>query len=364
MFSAMLTDAFQDCDNGIPMRYRFAGKLFNLRRLQAKSSVQTEVLDEFLFADDMAKGAPTEEKMQKGVDQVSDSCDSYDLTIGIKKTEIVYQPAPGKPYKEPTITVKGQRLQVVDRFTYFGSTLSGVVHIDDEVNARIVKASATFGRLRGSIWDRSGTRLDTKLKVYRSMVLPTLLYASGTWTVYERHAKRLNHFHTSCLRKLLKIKWQDRIPDTEVLKRARMQSVHTLLKLAQLRWTGHVTRMPDERLPKKILYGELQVGKRSHGGQKKRYKDTLKASLKDFNIPTESWEQIAQDRTKWRGLIRRGAGEYEAKRISEAEQKRAQRKARAKASSAELSSSDLSCSACSRQFRAMIGLISHLRTHK
>ena len=99
-----------------------------------------------------------------------------------------------------------------------------------------------------------------------------------------------------------------------------MQSIHTLLKLAQLRWTGHVTRMPDERLPKKILYRELQVGKRSHGGQKKRYKDTLKASLKDFNIPTESWEQIAQDRTKWRGLIKRGAGDYEAKRISEAEQ--------------------------------------------
>ena len=96
-----------------------------------------------------------------------------------------------------------------------------------------------------------------------------------------------------------------------------MQSVHTLLKFAQLRWTGHVTRMPDERLPKKILYRELQVGKRSHGGQKKRYKDTLKASLKDFNIPTESWKQIAQDRTKRRGLIKRGAGEYEAKRISE-----------------------------------------------
>ena len=41
------------------------GKLFNLRTLQAKSKVQTEVLDEFLFAYDMAKGAPTEEKIQK-----------------------------------------------------------------------------------------------------------------------------------------------------------------------------------------------------------------------------------------------------------------------------------------------------------
>ena len=79
IFSAMLTDGYQEGDNGIPIWYRFDGKLFNLRRLQAKSKVQTEVLNEFLFADDMSEGAPTEEKMQKGVDQVSDSCDSYDL---------------------------------------------------------------------------------------------------------------------------------------------------------------------------------------------------------------------------------------------------------------------------------------------
>ena len=151
--------------------------------------------------------------------------------------------------------MKGQQLQVIDKFTYLGSKLSGVMHIDDEVNARISKASAAFGRVRGSIWDRSGIiRLDTKLKVYRSVVLPTLLYACETCTVYLRHAKRLNQFHTRCLRNLLKIKWQDMIPDTEVLKRAGMQSVHTLLKLAQLRWTGHVTSMPDERLPKTILY--------------------------------------------------------------------------------------------------------------
>ena len=122
--------------------------------------------------------------------------------------------------------------------------------------------------------------------------------------------------------------------------------------------------MPEECLPKKILYAELEMGKRSYGGQKKRYKDTLKSSLKDFNIPAELWEQIAQDRALWRGLIRRGASEYEAKRISKGKQKHAQRKARAKASPTELFCSDLCCSICNRQFRARIGLISHLRTHK
>ena len=90
---------------------------------------------------------------RKDVDEVSGSCDSYDFTISIKETEVVYQPAPAKPYKEPTITVKGQRwLQVVDKFTYLGSTLSRVVHTDNEVNARIAKTTTTWKYL-GSKWN-------------------------------------------------------------------------------------------------------------------------------------------------------------------------------------------------------------------
>ena len=168
-----------------------------------------------------------------------------------------------------------------------------------------------FERLRANVWERNGINLDTKLKVYTAVVLPTLLYACETWTVYQRHAKRLNHFHLSCLRKLLKIKWQDKIPDTDVLEKAGMQSTHSVLKLPQLRWTGHVIRMLDERLQKKVFSGELQEGKRSQGGQKKRYKDSLKASLKDFDIPIGSWEQTAQERSKWRGFINKGATLYE-----------------------------------------------------
>ena len=214
--------------------------------------------------------------MQGHGDRMSKACNNFQLTISTKKTAVVHQPAPGKPYSEPTITVNGQKLHVVDKFTYLGSTASRAVHIDNDVTARTVKASVAFGRFRTNALEQNGIRLDTKLKVYKAVVLPTLLHAWGTSTVYQHHAKRLNHFHLSCLRKLLKIRRQDKIPDTEVPKKAKMQSVHTLLKLAQLRWNGHVTRMPDERLPKKVFYGELQEGKRSQGGQKNRFKDTLK----------------------------------------------------------------------------------------
>ena len=73
MFSAMHMDVFQNNDNGFSIRCRFDGNIFNLRRLQAKTKVQTDVLDGLLYTDDMDKNASPEATMQR-VDQVSQSC--------------------------------------------------------------------------------------------------------------------------------------------------------------------------------------------------------------------------------------------------------------------------------------------------
>lgn len=361
VFSAMLTDAFQDCQDGVHLRYRTDGGLFNLRRLQAVTKVTETVIRDFLFADDCALNATTEQKMQHEMDCFSRACDNFGLTISTKKTEVMHQPAPGKPYQEPHIIVKGQKLQAVDNFTYLGSTLSRAVNIDAEINNRIAKASTAFGRLRHNVWERRGLSLTTKLKVYRAVVLTTLLYASETWTVYSRHAKQLNHFHLSCLRRLLHIRWQDKIPDTEVLERTGLPSIYTMLQKTQVRWAGHVVRMPDSRLPKQLLYGELCQGKRSVGGQKKRFKDSLKASLKNLGFELNSWESLALDRPQWRSKLTIGASAAEARRTTEAQMKRAARKARATSTSIAVPAHV--CPTCRRAFQARIGLISHLRTH-
>jgi hypothetical protein len=360
MFSAMLTDAFSGSDTGIGIRYRTDGSLFNLRRLQAKTKVHTDTIRDLLFADDCALNAISETDMQHCVDKFSEACSNFGLTISTKKTEVMHQPAPGKPYGEPNILVNGQRLNVVDRFTYLGSTLSRGVVMDDEVNVRIAKASATFGRLHSNVWNRRGISLPTKLKVYCAIVLPTLLYACETWTVYQRHARKLNHFHTTCLRRLLAIKWQDKVPDTEVLARADLPSIHTILMRYQLRWAGHLARMSDHRIPKRLFFGELTHGKRSLGCPRKRFKDTLKSSLKAFDMDPARWEENAQDRTLWRYSVHKGAEQCEQNRTSAANQRRQARKARA---ADPQTAATIPCPHCQRTFRAQIGLTSHLRTH-
>ena len=273
----------------------------------------------------------------------------------------MFPPAPGVRYVELQISVNGQTLQAVESFAYHGSTLTRYVNIDLGVSTRISKASSAFGILREKVWERRGISLQTKLKVYKAVVLTTLLYGCETWTTYRRHERQVNHFHQRCLRNLLHIRWQDKIPDTEVLKRADLPSITTLIQKAQLRWVGHVSRMSDDRIPKQLLYGELSYGKRTAGGQRKRFKDSLRVSLKDFNVSTESWESLASDRAIWRHTITKGAAVAETRRSLQAEKKRAARKARAASSSNTAPTHH--CPTCGRGFLARIGLTSHLRTH-
>ena len=61
-----------------------------------------------------------------------------------------------------------------------------------------------------------------------------------------------------CLRRICNIRWQDRVPNTDVLEKCGLTSIEALLMNSQLRWAGHVVRMSDERIPKALLYGQLK----------------------------------------------------------------------------------------------------------
>nr|VZI38073.1 unnamed protein product [Spirometra erinaceieuropaei] len=294
----------------------------------------------------------------------SAACANFGLVINTQKTVVIHQPPPNSatvPNAQPQISVNGTQLQVVENFPYLGSTLSRNTKIDDEVANRISKASQAFGRLQSTVWNRHGLQLSTKLKMYKAVILPTLLNGEETWTVYAKQARRLNHFHLSCLRRILRLNWQDRIPETDVLERMGILSIYTILRQLQLRWSGHLVRMDDQRLPKRLFYGDVAKGSRRQGGQIRRYKDTLKSSLKRLQINPTNWEEIANDRPTWRWAVKIGAAIYEANRIAAAKVKREARKSQVRPVRNAAAQPVPTCPRCQRTFRARIGLVGHLR---
>ena len=115
---------------------------------------------------------------------------AFNLTVNIKKTEVLYQAAPGTTQPEPSIKIDGAALKNVEDFTYLGSCLSSSGGLDDEISCRLSKASSAFVCLWTRVWREGGITQASKLAVYRAVVLPTLLYDCETWKCYRRHLNK------------------------------------------------------------------------------------------------------------------------------------------------------------------------------
>ena len=354
-FAVMLKHAFGNATEGIYLRTRSDGKLFNLSRLRAKSKVQLKCLRDFLFADDAAVTAHSDMELQQLMTRFSQACEDFGLTISLKKTQVMAQDTGSQPH----IHISNHELDVVHDFVYLGSTISDSLSLDIELNKRIGKASTTMARLSKRVWTNSKLSEHTKIQVYRACVVSTLLYGSESWTIRARQEHKLNAFHMRCLRRILDVRWQDKVSNTTVLDRAGILSMYSLLKQRRMRWLGHVVRMDDGRIPKDLLYGELTQGKRPTGRPQLRYRDVCKRDMKALGIDTNTWETLASDRGAWRQVVTNSLSNYEETLAEQSEAKRQRRKGSNQADNPHPTA--FICTQCQRDCHSRIGLVSHTR---
>ena len=232
------------------LRYRIDGSLFDLRRLTAKTKTVAKTSLEVLFADDCALMAHRESDLQIIVNKFAETSCLFGLTISLGKTEVLFQPAPAAVAHRPTILIDGTQMKTVDDFKYLDSVINSDGSLDKEISGRIYKASQALGSLKTRVLSQHNIRQSTKLKVYRAIVLTSLLYGCETWTLYRRHLKQLERFYMRSLRTILNIKWQDRVSNLQILDMAESTSIEAMILKNRLHWVGHVIRMEDDRLPK------------------------------------------------------------------------------------------------------------------
>ena len=171
---AMLDEAFRDMGDGVYIQSRHSADVAHFR---SKTKTTRILMRELLFADDIALVAHSAEEMQNIVDALSNASRKFGLKINIKKTEVLYQPNSTRT-REEDIMVDGNKLNFVLEFTYLGSTISSDGCIDDEIQRRMAKASASFGRLRQILWNNHHVSMRVKGKIYRAIMLSTLLYGA------------------------------------------------------------------------------------------------------------------------------------------------------------------------------------------
>ena len=121
------------------------------------------------------------EHTQKFVDRLHCACKEFALTISLGKTKMMAQDS----FILPVITVDDTLLEVVQTSTYLGSTVCNTLNVDSEVDSRVAKAAGIMAKLNKRVWNNSKLTANTKLRVYLSCVVRSLLYGSDTWTIYS-----------------------------------------------------------------------------------------------------------------------------------------------------------------------------------
>ena len=147
--------------------------------------------------------------------------------------------------------------------------------------------------------------MSTKRNIYKVVVLSILLYGAETWTIKAPDLRQLTTFHNRCVRTIFGVsryqQWRERITTNNLSEAFGMQwLIVDFIMERCLRWLGHLGRMADDRLPKQLLFGELQR-KRPFHGTKKRWRDGVLSDLKAITIDN-CWYVLCQDRTQWTKL--------------------------------------------------------------
>ena len=147
--------------------------------------------------------------------------------------------------------------------------------------------------------------------------------------------------------------------NSTVLEGADICSVYGLLTQRRMRWLGHVSRMPDGRIPKDVIYGELAAGVRSAGRPFLRFEVVCKRDMKFAELDINSWESVAADRTLWRGAMESAVAVAERKRSAATAAKRTRRHECQTYPVGTDRVTSFPCGRCGKICRSIIGLRSH-----
>ena len=286
---------------------------FTLQHRQSSRQPARHVTDAD-YADDLGVLDDSVIGLQESTDLITHHCRKAGLQINVGKTKVmsIDKNINQQPFPEHAclnIKINGIPLEQVTTFVYLGSTLACNGSIDPELSHRICKASGAFNSLN-KIWHNRCIKIETKTRIYESAVLTILLYGSETWQTTMKQIHRLEVFHQSCLRRILRIRFFHQIRNVDVLQRIKISSIRVLLAIKRLKWYGHVVRMNNSRLPKYLLDWYPKHGHRSVGRQRTTWIKCVEEDLELLSgrvgITHQQGQTMAADRKRWSTMLRKG----------------------------------------------------------
>jgi hypothetical protein len=146
--------------------------------------------------------------------------------------------------------------------------------------------------------------------MYKTPILPVVLYGCETWSVILRKEHRLTVFENRVLRRIFGSKRDEVKGGWRKLHNEKLHNLYSssstirMIKARKMRWTEYVALMRAKRNARRILVGNPE-GKRQLRTPRCRCVDNIKMDLRELGCGGMDWIDLAQDGDQRRSLVTR-----------------------------------------------------------
>ncbi|KAK7906634.1 hypothetical protein WMY93_015246 [Mugilogobius chulae] len=256
------------------------------RRSQGPEGVQfgDHRISSLLFADDVVLMASSNQDLQHALGRFAAECEAAEMKISSSKSEAMVLDR--KKVLCP-LQVGGESLPQVEEFKYLGVLFTSEGRMEREIDRRIGAASAVMRSLYRTVVVKKELSRKAKLSIYRSIYVPTLTYGHELWVMTERTRSRIQAVEMSFLRRVAGRSLRDRVRSSVTREELGVEPLLLHVERSQLRWLGHLFRMPPGRLPGEV-FRACPTGRRPRGRPRTRWRDYVsRLAWERLGIPPE-----------------------------------------------------------------------------
>jgi hypothetical protein len=311
-----LSDPF-DILNGLKQGDALSSVLFNLALEYVVRSIienreglsMNGIIQLLAYADDIDLLGDSREIVRRNAELLKKAGEEVGLEFSEEKTKYMLVDRLGEELDVSDLEVDNMIFEKVSIFKYLGGLLEDRkdMGIGAEIKQRLNSGNACFYALNKLLKSRDLSR-NTKLRIYKTIILPVVLYGCETWALTRQQENRFRVFENKILRKIFGAKRDEetgeyrRLHNQELEELFDSPSIIRVMKARRTRWAGHVARMGEERVARKILEGKPE-GKRPLGRPRQRWEDNVKRDIFEVESDQVSWRELAQNREDWRACV-------------------------------------------------------------